>query len=734
MANFVSPGVYVIEKDISDYLPSINPTVVGIVGFATRGPGNKATLVTSTNQLKSTFGEPKETLAGQGLEGALEVLQEANQVYYVRALDPDTAEDAHTVMRFGACPAIGVSASDFGITSSLWLKVTLQDNDGATPNEYLVPKSFAIVEGTEVGGAAVAYQHQAMAAVIGGELTAAKLGSYLKTQDPTVTPSIGNYIVANYAGSGANLSVSAYHDQDYTTPARVLFALDGSGNASAMNADGSYIHPPSEDAPADGVADYYNNALVSNITIQGYTFADASSVSGLGYKVESLHPGTGYNTTVNSDGTVFGVQAGVTPLGSRNTIFNVFTEGSQEEQFEISLVGSGLYIEDQINTGDTESVNGNLSQYIKGNLYADNTIFSDQALPFYQSDLSYLGAGKWVAGNGGEGEGRWFDRPFYPRFVKPIQGVRNMFDGADGDGEGNTNREEAALVGQTAPYRTGMQALDDDLAPITIAIVPGITSQTVQNSLIELAETKGNFLAVLGTPIGIGLPQDAIEWANGNSPYRTAAFNSSYAAVYYPAVKKMQPEFAKDMWFDPAIFGVKVMARTDNVADVWFAPAGMSRGKLAVLDTEVDLNQGDRDSLYSGGNCINPIANFTPDGIVVFGQRTTQRQPTALDRINVRRLMIYVKRVLEAGTKRFAFEPNDPITQDRIVQLLTPTFEDIQRRRGITQFRVICDASVNTPERVDRNELWCKVLIKPTKAAEIIVFELNVTNQATSIG
>ena len=743
MVNFVSPGVYVIEKDISDYTPSINPTVVGIVGFATKGPGNKPTLITSAENLKKTFGEPQETLAGQGLEGALEILKDCNQVYYVRAVDTATSADASTVVRMGSAPAIGVSAGAFGVTSSIYLKVQITDNNGTTPAEFLSPRSYSIPAGLTVGGAAATSQAAAMKSVIGGDLQADKFGSYFNEHDTDLTGRtvgmLGNFLVANYAGSGATLSVSAYTNSAFTEGTRVLLALDGSGNPSACTVDGL----PNADRDTDAT---YQHALVSSLTVKGFTFVDGSATSGLGYKVESLYPGTGYNTSTNADGATLGIQAQVRPLGNRDTIFNVLSQGAQEENRVVSLVGSGVYIEDQINTGDTESVNGFKSQYVKGNLIADNAIFSDSKLTYYQSYTSSLGAGTFVHMVGGPPSAAISETLNYqsylgtatnasaasPRFVKLIEGTRNMVDGANGDGNGNTTQEATALIGVTAPKRTGMQALDDELAPVTIALVPGITDQDVQNSLVSLAESKGNFLAVLGTPIGIGQPQDAIQFANGTSPYRSAALNSSYAALYYPAVKKLQVEFGKDMWFDPAIFGVKVMARTDTVADVWFAPAGLQRGKLNVADVEVDLNQGDRDSLYGNGNCINPITNFGADGVVVFGQRTTQRQPTALDRINVRRLMIYIKRVVESATKRFIFEPNDPLTQERITNLLTPTFTDIQQRRGITSFRVICDETVNTPERVDRNELWCKILIKPTKAAEMLVFELNVTNQATS--
>jgi phage tail sheath protein FI len=177
------------------------------------------------------------------------------------------------------------------------------------------------------------------------------------------------------------------------------------------------------------------------------------------------------------------------------------------------------------------------------------------------------------------------------------------------------------------------------------------------------------------------------------------------------------------------------MAYTDSVSDSWFAPAGYRRGRLTKpTEVEVKLNQGDRDSLYSGGNVVNPIVAFPQQGITIFGQRTTQRSPTALDRINVRRLMIYIRKIILASTQRFVFEPNDEFTWAQIEGVLNPFLDDIRRRRGITEFRVVCDETVNTPVRIDRNELWTKVLIKPTKTAEILIFEINLTNQSAQLG
>ena len=184
-----------------------------------------------------------------------------------------------------------------------------------------------------------------------------------------------------------------------------------------------------------------------------------------------------------------------------------------------------------------------------------------------------------------------------------------------------------------------------------------------------------------------------------------------------------------DEYISPDIFAIRQMAYTDANFDSWIAPAGLVRGRLTKpVDVEMVLTQGDRDALYGPGNCINPIQKFNTYGIVIWGQRTTQRTATALDRINVRRLMIVIRKMLLASTRQFVFEPNDAATWKRITQAVEPMLKDIKSRRGITQFNVICDSSTNTPLRIDRSELWCKIIIQPTKAAEVIVFELNLTS------
>lgn len=724
MANYVSPGVYTIEKDISDYTPSINSSVVGIVGFASKGPVNQATLITDQNKLVTTFGAPSEQLTGQGLEGAYEVLEETNSVYFVRAAS-DSAVDASTTMAVGTCPAVVVSGAasftegqGYGVGEALTLRVQVYDNNGLAqyPDNNQAGKDYVVPAGTARG------QAEALRKVIGGGLDADKAGVFFDgdTQTPTGL-GLSGAIFGSFAGSGAYMTVAACSGTSFSE-ANGVSAL---GAVNQVSAEGANY----------GVS----GALASSVTVYGATIASTGTNSAA-YRVESLHPGAGYNGGTTAAGETSGNSITVLPLGSQNFTVVVNENGTTLESFKASLVASGSFLEDVINTG----ADNNTSEVIKANLVKDDVDADAAGVTTFGATLSqvfgdtgFSVATQWVdPGTTAAATAVTDTVTAGPRFVKLLQDAgSNLAGGTNGDDDPTTS-----LIGDASVEpKTGMQALDDPLLNVGIALVPGIYTEAVQNALITLAESTQSFLSLVAPPLAIGTVQDAIDWSNGKSSStagsRTSAINSSYAAIYWPHVKTYSTFDSKDRFLDPAIFAARQMAFTDTVADSWFAPAGFRRGRLTKpTEVEVKLNQGDRDSLYSGGNVINPIVNFAQRGITIFGQRTAQREPSALDRINVRRLMIYVRKVILAASQRFVFEPNDEFTWSQIEGVVNPFLDDIRRRRGITEFKVICDETVNTPVRVDRNELWTKVLIKPTKTAEILIFELNLTNQSAQLG
>lgn len=692
MANFVSPGVYVIEKDISEYSPTIDSSIVGLVGFASKGPTNEATLITSPQQLINTFGKPSESIPGQALEGALEILEATNKVYFVRGVTT-AATDASCLVPIGACPAVKVFASGLGVSANIYLKVNVSDSAGV--NQYPVTKEFSIPSGTVATGASGG-QGLALRTIIGGSLDTDPVGAFYET-----TGTASGYIVGSWAGSGAALSVTAYQDASFTQGVAVLAAINFSGATAA---------------------------LASTVHVIGTSFTTTGANS-VGYLVNTLYPGTGYNLSTDSNGNTVGNSFEINSLGGEKFVGQLNEDGAALETFKADMVNQYTFVEEVINTGTTNTT----SEVIQGFFVsgASRSDFAATYLGDFTDPLSDLGV-TGITGTGQGGTGTATTR----MFVKPIEGTYGLSGGVNGTST-NDDTNALALIGDPSQTpKTGIYALDNDVLNISIALTPGLNNQSLQNALVTLAEQTQNFLAVVSPPYGsVDTVQEAIDWSNGRSETRTAALNSSYAAVFWPWVKVFSVFDGIDRWYDPTIYAARQMCYTDSIADPWFAPAGFRRGRLTKpIDVDVVLNQGDRDSLYSGGNIINPLVEFPQRGITIFGQRTAQRAPTALDRINVRRLMIYLRKVLLASTQTFVFEPNDPITWETIVGVVDPILDDIRRRRGITEYKVVCDETTNTPIRIDRNELWCKILLKPTKTAEIIVFEINVTNQSAKLG
>ena len=286
---------------------------------------------------------------------------------------------------------------------------------------------------------------------------------------------------------------------------------------------------------------------------------------------------------------------------------------------------------------------------------------------------------------------------------------------------------DRAIIGNPAE-ESGIYAFGNpELYDITLIIIPGASSGAVIGQALQMCETRGDVLYIVDSPFGLRA-QQVVDWHNGILYSDLAqAINSSYGALYHPWLKIFDQFSGQNIFIPPSGHVSSVYARTDRVAEQWFAPAGLNRGHLLTpLDTEVDLTQGERDLMYGFGNAVNPIVNFPQDGITVWGQRTLQRKQSALDRVNVRMLLIYIKKNATEFLRYFIFEPNDQITRAQVVNVSSSFLADIAARRGLQAYNVVCDERNNTAERIDRNELHVAYFLKPTRAAEFIVLNLVV--------
>jgi hypothetical protein len=251
-----------------------------------------------------------------------------------------------------------------------------------------------------------------------------------------------------------------------------------------------------------------------------------------------------------------------------------------------------------------------------------------------------------------------------------------------------------------------------------VLLSPGIgLDNSAGDNLIAVAEGRGDSIAIVDTKVYGSTVTGATTAAAGQS--------SNYAATYWPWVQLFSPNLGKAVWSPASTVMGGVFAFNDQVGAEWFAPAGLNRGGVgSVLKAERKLSQNDRDNLYQAN--VNPLATFPGEGVVVFGQKTLQRKATALDRVNVRRLLIALKDFIGQVSNNLVFEQNTTITRNRFLSQVNPYLDSVVQRQGLFAYKVVMDDTNNTPDVIDRNQLVGQIYIQPTKTAEFIILNFNV--------
>ena len=252
-----------------------------------------------------------------------------------------------------------------------------------------------------------------------------------------------------------------------------------------------------------------------------------------------------------------------------------------------------------------------------------------------------------------------------------------------------------------------------------VVAVPGLTVEdnaATITKVVSLAENRGDAIAVVDPTPFKSLIVDVTTAASG--------VDSSFAAAYWPWVQVLSAT-SKNVWVPASTIIPAVYALNDRVAAPWFAPAGLVRGGVpGVIQAERKLTKANRDTLYD--NKVNPIATFPGQGITVLGQKTLQSAPTALDRVNVRRLIIELKEFVNNVSRGLLFEQNTIATRNRFLSAVNPYLESVVQRQGLFAYNVVMDDTNNTPEVIDRNQLVGQIYIQPTKTVEFIVIDFVV--------
>ena len=276
----------------------------------------------------------------------------------------------------------------------------------------------------------------------------------------------------------------------------------------------------------------------------------------------------------------------------------------------------------------------------------------------------------------------------------------------------------------TVAYNKAFALLGNtDYYDINMLLTPGIIDSihpVVTSAARTLAETRQDVFYVMDSNV----LTDSITTVVG----QVTTLDSNYTAAYWPWVRIVNPGKNVPIWVPPSVVVPGALTFNDAVAAPWYAPAGLNRGGLTnVSDTYETLSQSKRDTLYEAR--VNPIANFPNDGVCIWGQKTLQARPSALDRVNVRRLLITVKKFIASATRYLVFEQNTQQTRDRFLAIANPYLEQVRAQQGLSAFRVIMDGTNNTPDLIDMNVLYGQLFLQPTRTAEFIVLDFNI--QAT---
>ena len=353
----------------------------------------------------------------------------------------------------------------------------------------------------------------------------------------------------------------------------------------------------------------------------------------------------------------------------------------------------------------------NASRYVRVSFVNNTPFYFDNAgvaKSQYTSSIPVVGSGSY-GGTFALGTGTIIP-------TTPGYGAGRYYNNIGGDTAGSNTQ---GLKGDDYDDMLNLLSNQDDYR-FNVLLTPGLIDiyQTSQiTTAVNNTQNRGDSIYVYDTvQFGASLNQVVTQ---------ASARDSSYAATYWPWVRTIDPDSGNFVWVPASTMIGGVYAFTDASSEPWFAPAGINRGGLStVITAERKLSQGNRDTLYQGN--VNPIATFPGQGVVVYGQKTLQKQASALDRVNVRRLLIALKSYIGQVAQNLVFEQNTAATRNAFLSQVNPYLETVQQRQGLYAYRVVMDDSNNTPDVIDRNQMVGAIYLQPTKTAEFIILDFNV--------
>jgi hypothetical protein len=780
-SNTISPSVRIAEKDLS-FVPSEQRfNRAGLIGFATKGPINTATLVTSTRNLHQLFGFPDPTISAPYLIYAAEqYLAVASSVWIVRVADIDVASDEAAQTASIEIPSAGtaVAIEGNGVTP-----FSFGDMDGDSVvddrmfrwrlNGVLSQKTLVVLANTNRPSpdTGVAYTPTTLVADLNAQLTVddgilfyvvgtTKIG--VKSTFSYGTSSTLELVSCRHSLYGPAITVTTGSGVRVMTapatglgtgmlPAQVVGSLDRFPNNSYQTA-GNYDFSGGE-VNLQIVVDGTDNANIDNIAqvvvIPAGTYTTLTLVTAINaYIVANLTGGfraykTGNNVAITTEHTGRDARLLVKSASTASAalgLSSVTVTGSgatgvtgDATTYADAIVSGGAGAGDTLFTvyADSPGTSGNNTQLVIKNNVRDGNF----TMEVYSGGVQVEAWGGLVRTE----TARLYVESFlalssyYVRVTDipsvlglPAAGTYALTGGTDGI-PADPDEQDLLMIGNDVAM-TGMQAFSEpEQIDIDLVAIPGFSSTSAITALLAMCAARADCLAIVDAPFGFTV-NEVVAWQNGVHTLNSSKFDSDFGALYWPWVKVRDTTNRIDVWVPPSGSVLAAFVKNDDLGAPWMAPAGTTRGIVPnILDVYSKPSLTERDLMYGYRNAVNPIISFTgTEGFMIWGQKTLQRLPTALDRVSVRRLMFYLEKRVRQECRGLLFEPHDAKLRSRFVDVSTRILSNVQVLRGLNDFKVQCDEELNPADVVDRNELRARIGVQPIRAAEFIFVEFSI--------
>ena len=785
----VSPGVQVSVTDESAYGAAGNGTVPlivvatrenktdptgsesdGIAKFTKATQAGNVISVTSQRELTQYFGNPTFTTSGTaivqgsetseyGLLAAYSYLGQGSRAFIVRA-NIDLAElDSTTVQPTSTYSTantywLDTDASKYGIhvwnsTTEVWDYKTptvevISTAAGTVPAATVVTGGYHVVIST-LSNSIEYYKESGAAWVTAG----ATLAPHYSV--PT-GPSNGDvWVKTTSPGNGVSIAISKFIE-DAFTPQTVVGVSDGSDNADITTfvpQDASSATALTSSATAGGILLGEAVDQIDILVVSGAGAPTAISTMLAQIAAPTATATTGqywFNNTIDS----LDIYVSVGPSWTAATDVQYGTTAPTTDGTGNALADGDVWVDTTLATAANARDYPKIYQHNGAAWVKHSNTDQTSANGVLFADIDDT-AGGGAAITGAPDAVVYPDGMLIVNMAQSKNTVRS-WNGTAWRNAASNNSDGSGAFGRFAQRKVvaaGMQAvvagadLREEQYAYSLLAAPNYPELT--DELVTLNSDRGETaFIIIDTPMRKNATE-AISWVK-NSNVATEngedglVTNNTYSAAYYPAGSSTEPVTGKTVVVPASHMALYTFAYNDNISFPWFAPAGLTRGvvqnasSVGFITSEnefkaISLTQGQRDEMYQ--NKLNPITTFIGQGTVIFGQKTLASTTTALDRVNVARLVAYLRERFDEIARPFLFEQNDTQTRARAAQVFERFLADILSRRGVTDFAVVCDTSNNTPARIDRNELYIDVAIEPTKSVEFIYIPIRIVNSGT---